>query len=110
MRRDDVLRPAILFDIGEALVMNDDIEPLGPVLLFIERDLATGGTAPFVDDHHVHVSALHHALGKEFLLRVVVMATPATDEQHLERLGGIGGQSQAGTEGESPQCDDEQNT
>ena len=86
VRRDDILGPGVLLHVGETLVVNDDIEPLRPVLLLVQRDSAGGRRAALVDDHHVHVGPFHHPLREQFLLRVVVVAAPAADQQHLERL------------------------
>ena len=92
---DDGFGPFGVLGIGEALVVHHDVVALVPVGLLIERDLAGGGGTALVDHHPLDAGPGGGALGDDQLLRLVVMAAAAGDQERLQvRIFGFGAKRQ----------------
>src|SRR5205823_4449722 len=80
--------------VGAALVVHDDVEPLGPVGLVVGGVLVLGALVGVVGDGPLDVGAGRDALGEDVLLLLVVVAAAADDQQGADRFGfvlGAGG-------------------
>jgi hypothetical protein len=86
---EDPCKPLRVLVIGKAFVMEDHIEPIGPLRIAIEFDFGFGPRATLVDDRHIDVRGGFKALLDDLFLAVVVMATAPDDQQGPDRLGGL---------------------
>ena len=74
---------------SEAFVVQHAVEPLCPVVLFVNADpvrLVSLVLAFLVDNGELNVRPRADALGQDQLLVLVIMTAAACDHQHLERL------------------------
>jgi hypothetical protein len=73
-------------DVGGALVVDDDVEVLGPVGLVIDGVLVLGGAVGVVGDRPLDVGLAGDSLGEDVFLALVVVAAPAEDQEGADRL------------------------
>ena len=86
VRLEDAVEPRRVLHVGEALVVDHHVVALGPVGIFVERDPRIGAIPALQHHGHLDVGPLAQALGEDVLLRRIVMATAAGDQQYAERF------------------------
>ncbi len=91
--------------VGEAFVVDDDVEFLGPVGVVIQRDLRFGAGAAFHDDGPLDFSEFVDGVGELGALEGVVVAAAAGDEEGADGLAGFGvGSVEVRAGGEQGEC------
>ena len=90
MRFEDPCKPLRVLVIGKAFVMEDHIEPIGPLWIAVEFDFGFGPRTTLVNDRHIDVRGGFEALLDDLFLAVVVMATAPDDQQGSDRLRALG--------------------
>ena len=94
---------ALSLDVGGALVVDDDVEALGPVGVVVDGVLVPGGRVGVVGDGPLDVSSLGDAPGEDVLLPRVVVAAPAEDQERPDRLGRLLGRHRSDRPCDRPQ-------
>src|SRR4051794_23136718 len=73
----NTLDDGLVFHVGGTLVVDDDIEPCGPIGLFVNGIQVLGGRVGVVRNLDVDVRSRRNALGENVFLFLVVVATAA---------------------------------
>ena len=87
----DVFDPIDIGHATETFVVNDNVVCLGPIFLFVDRNLDVTIGAALVFDVEGDVGPGGNALGDDAGLVAVVVAAAAGDDQRAERFGGTDG-------------------
>ena len=91
----DVFDPIDIGHATETFVVNDNVVCLGPIFLFVDRNLDVTIGAALVFDVEGDVGPGGNALGDDAGLLAVVVAAAAGDDQCTERFGGLTGGDQS---------------
>ena len=76
----DPLRPCGIVHGSKTLIVNNDVIPLRPLRIFVQRNLGIGRRPTLLNDRDRNVCACLESLFDQLFLRGIVVAAPAGDQ------------------------------